>query len=567
VNINNFEEQVNKTILERGIDYFESGYITHLQNISSAEWLAEVEGNYGNYNVEIELDDKNNIDSYSCNCPFEGPICKHVVAVLLAIKEELNSPKLKTKTNPPEWENIIKNTPEQKLRTFLLDFAKSNREIQHELVVHLAKLPKEVNTAKYSSIVTQAFGAAEGRYGYIEYRDTYAAMRPIQSLLHKAKEHISKSNLYEAFSIVSAIAPQCIDVIEYIDDSNGECGGAINEAFELTGDILNANPDKNLANIIFDWLFEQVQNPNYNDYGCGDDLEPLFFSWVNNQARFEIAYQLIDEQIDKAKKEEGWSSQYKLIKYLKHKVELLTREGKQAEADQVIEENLYLSDFRQMRIKEAISRNDIETAIAHINMGIDQAKKDNYPGTVHSFKDMLLEIFNNENNTENIRWLAKELFMENTNSINYYKTYKSTFSPDEWDKPCEEIIQELAKTKKRDYWGSVFSSDLAAVYIEESMWENLFKEVKNSNNINVLEKYLQYLAPHYPNQLIPIYESAIQKFAEQTGRNIYATLVGYLKNMARLKGGDTVAKELMLALLEKYKNRPAMKEEFKKLKW
>lgn len=566
MNINNFEEQVNKTILERGIDYFESGYITHLQNISSAEWLAEVEGNYGNYNVEIELDDKNNIDNYSCTCPFEGTICKHVVAVLLAIKEEQDFPKPKTKTNPPEWENIIKNTPEQKLRTFLLDFAKSNHEIQHELVVHLAKLPKEVNTAKYSSIVTQAFGTAKGRYGYIEYRDTYAAMRPIQNLLNKAKEHISKSNLYEAFSIVSAIAPQCIDVIEFIDDSDGECGGAVNEAFELTGDILKANPDDKLTNIIFDWLYEQLQNPSYNDYGCDDFLEPVFFECANNQERINKAYQFIDEQIEISKKVEGWSSQYKLIKHLKHKVELLTREGREAEADRIIEENLYLSDFRQMRIKEAISRNDIETAIAHINKGIDQAKKDNYPGIVHSFKDMLLEIFNNENDTENIRWLSKELFMENTNSINYYTIYKNTFSPDEWDKSCEEIIQELAITKKRDYWGAVFNSDLAAVYIEESMWENLFSEVKKSNNIHIVEKYLQYLAPHYPNQLIPIYESAIQKFAEQTGRNIYAALVGYLRNMARLKGGDTVAKQLMLALLEKYKNRPAMKEEFKKLK-
>jgi hypothetical protein len=37
--------------------------------------------------------------------------------------------------------------------------------------------------------------------------------------------------------------------------------------------------------------------------------------------------------------------------------------------------------------------------------------------------------------------------------------------------------------------------------------------------------------------------------------------------MAKLKGGLTAAKALKESLLEKYKNRPAMKEEFKILNW
>lgn len=33
MNLNNFETQVNTTILERGIDYYENGYVSQLEKI------------------------------------------------------------------------------------------------------------------------------------------------------------------------------------------------------------------------------------------------------------------------------------------------------------------------------------------------------------------------------------------------------------------------------------------------------------------------------------------------------------------------------------------------------
>ena len=55
--------------------------------------------------------------------------------------------------------------------------------------------------------------------------------------------------------------------------------------------------------------------------------------------------------------------------------------------------------------------------------------------------------------------------------------------------------------------------------------------------------------------------------AEDTGRNIYVALMQYLKKMATLKGRLNAAKALKKSLLNKYKNRSTMKEEFKKLNW
>lgn len=567
MNLNDFETQVNPIILDRGIDYYENGYVSNLQKFSTGEWVAQVEGNYGNYHVKISLTKDNNIVHHHCNCPFEGVVCKHLIAVLFAIKEEQSKPESETGINAPEWESIIKNTPEQELRNFLLDFAKTNQAIQHELIVQLAVLPEKTNTAKYEALVEQIFYSASDRYGFIDYRGNTAAMHPILNLLYKAKEHITNGNYYEAFSIVSAVAPQCIQAIQNMDDSNGECGGAINEAFELTGKILQNTQNPGLTDTIFNWLLEQVQHADYDDYGCADNLEPVFFEWANNQERREKAYQFIDKQITKLNKGNGWSSQYNLTKYLKYKVSLLKKEGKLDEAEQIIEENIHLSDFREMRINEAIEQNKIEEAISHIKKGIEQANKDNLPGIVHKLKVKLLEIHKNAEDKIKIRELSKELFLENTGRIDYFRIYKNTFNKEEWCLPCGEIIKEIAKSKKSNYFGPIFPQDLASIYIEESMWEELFKEVKRSNSIAIVENYYKYLANDFHSEMIPLYKHAIYKYAENTGRDNYITLVKYLKNLAALKNGKSEAIKLRNELLVRYKNRRAMKEEFNKLGW
>jgi hypothetical protein len=569
MNLANFEEQISSVILDRGRDYFESGYVTGLQQLSTGEWVAEIEGNYGNYNVEINLDDNGNIGDYSCNCPFDGPVCKHVAAVLLSIREEQKSAKLMTKAkkNSSEWEHIIANTPEKELRSFLLGFAKKNRELQDELVINLSTSPKKLDIPKYRKMIAHTFDATAGRHGFIEFCDAFAAMRPVYSLLEKADEQIQKGNLHEAFSIAAAVAPECLDALECMDDSNGQCGGAVTMAFETIDKILDVCNDEHLSNVIYDWLLEQVQNPDYDSYGCADELEPIFFGRADNPVRIEKAFQFLDKQLSALEKSNDWSSQYQQTKYLKYKIEFLEKEGKQDEADQIINSNLHLSDFMKMKIEQALSRNDYQAAIQYINDGIAQAEKDNHLGIVHQFKDQLLEIYQKQKDQKNIRKISRELFDENRNSINYYRIYKQTFEAVEWPDNCEEIIRKITKNRVKTIWGFGLQSDLADIFIEEQMWDRLFNEVKQANQIEITDKYSQHLKNDYPGELIILYRSSILKYAENTGRNIYEEIVRYLKRMAKLKGGGTVAKELMLELLEIYKKRPAMKDEFKKLNW
>ena len=83
--LDNFESCVPYRILLRGEEYYEIGAVSELEEDSPGEWTATVEGTE-NYSVEISMDGKE-IKSWYCDCPYDGEICKHVVATLLAIRD------------------------------------------------------------------------------------------------------------------------------------------------------------------------------------------------------------------------------------------------------------------------------------------------------------------------------------------------------------------------------------------------------------------------------------------------------------------------------------------------
>ncbi len=565
MNIQNFETQISEVILERGKGYFKKGAILEIERVADHKWVAEVEGNYGNYEVEIVLDKKQEIIDYSCDCPFEGDVCKHIVAVLLTIRKELKGMGSIKKTEVPEWEVIIKNAPEAKLRDLLLKYARKDKSIRNEIVIALGEVKNEINMEKYRKIISQGVYSAIGNSGYLDYRSLPKALKIVDKLFSEAQKHLANKKYHEAFSILSAVAMECVDNMEYIDDSDGECVGFIEGSLSLIDTILKSNSDKMLNDAIFNWLLEQMKNEEYNNFDMGYELEALFFDYTKKINKLESAYQYINEKIKLANKKDGWSKTYDLKKYLKYKMDLLKEEGKNAEAEEIINNNIHLDDFRKLKIEQAIKNKDFTNAITLLNKGIIQARNENYAGTVKEYKELLLSVYKKTNDTENIKLISKQLLDEDF-SIENYRNYKKNFLPNEWESECLKYITKFSQKKSS---GSNYSSssNLALIFIEEKMWDKLFEIVKSSKSIRVIEDNQKYLKENYSGELIILYEKAILKYAENTGRDIYSNIVTYLHNMAKLENGEAQAIRISSELLETYKNRKAMKEVFSKLNW
>jgi len=86
IHIDRFEEEVHFLMAERGKEYYDANLVLMLKQTQDG-WTAVIEGNE-TYQVLLEGHDV--ITQWHCTCPFEhGPVCKHVAAVLYAVRDEI----------------------------------------------------------------------------------------------------------------------------------------------------------------------------------------------------------------------------------------------------------------------------------------------------------------------------------------------------------------------------------------------------------------------------------------------------------------------------------------------
>jgi len=85
--LEDFESWVSQSMLSKGENYWVEDNVQNLEQ-DGETWAADVYG-MNNYLTEVTI--KNGqVTEWFCDCPYDhGPICKHVVAVLFAIRDEI----------------------------------------------------------------------------------------------------------------------------------------------------------------------------------------------------------------------------------------------------------------------------------------------------------------------------------------------------------------------------------------------------------------------------------------------------------------------------------------------
>ncbi len=161
MHLTTFENEIPGIILQRSKSYYEDGAVTDLQDMENGQYFAIVEGN-DDYEVDLRLSDDGEVLDCSCNCPYDGGICKHVIAVLYQVREEalVGQPPEKASGQSP-WKNIISFVPEDELKKFV-----------KEMLMDIYK--KQNNTKELRAIAKELYysGRYEMKY-YREYKTTF----------------------------------------------------------------------------------------------------------------------------------------------------------------------------------------------------------------------------------------------------------------------------------------------------------------------------------------------------------------------------------------------------------
>lgn len=583
ITLDNFESNVPYKILMRGLNYYESDCITELEETSQGEWEATVEGTES-YEVEISMDGRN-VESWYCDCPYDGGICKHVVAVLFAIRDDMEKvqrsafSKKTFKPVIPVSEKIVEYSlpedsvdipqllkfvvPEQ-LKQFVCDYAAKNQEFKESLLenivvksLKLSETPSDYNLEIQHVFNTTKFSTGRGRYSrYDDFEyDWITIFNKVDSFLAKADILLKSGNLDGAITILLQILRS---IGESYDESllyedNVYVSGYCERVSDLIMNIVQHPQTSELQkNNILQELREIAELSTYRDYDIFDIDELIMNINILVQSP-DKAINLIDSLLEERKES------YDLYKLVLRKIELLDRLNEQKKAANVISQYLYLPEIRRSEIEKLMLDGQYPKAIKLADEGIVLAQKEHHIGTVDEWLRLKLDIYELSDNAREVINTCRQLFIHNNGSLEYYRKLKTLIPAKRWKAFLNEMMEG---TKFSDYF-SYGGNIKADILVEEKDDEHLFQLLSSvkSGQLDALMKYAPYLKNSHSKQLLPMFASNIRVYAENNlGRNHYEYVARALLCMRNLVGGKAAVGSLVEEFRIKYKRRPAMME-------
>ena len=129
MNLYNFMNEIDETILNRGLRYFKDGHVLGTKVLSNG-WVEVLVVGHDDYTVSVQLADDGTILKANCACPYRGgPICKHEVAAFYSLSHSFTP-----KESP--LASLLKSLPMETLVAELLKVADENPMIYERLMAY-----------------------------------------------------------------------------------------------------------------------------------------------------------------------------------------------------------------------------------------------------------------------------------------------------------------------------------------------------------------------------------------------------------------------------------------------
>lgn len=579
--LQNFDKQVNPTILQRGKQYYNNENVTSIEETGNGIWSAEVEGTEI-YQVEVTVKANDEISDYSCDCLYDGGICKHVVAVLFTVQSEIKNARGKPKKDEKKdvFETLLQSVTNNDYQNFIRYYAAKNKNFKTEFELFFADRDSRIDVEKKYSELLQKLIQKYSSRGCIEYRASFGLSKEIDKLLGTGLGYVAKNNFRDAFALAKAVLKPMMEAIQNCDDSNGNLGGNIDSAIELLERIIDADTVAiNIKEELFNFLLKELNEKIYFDYGdFGYHLFSLFQKLAVQLDKAAALLTFVDAQVLKLTGEnDGYRKEY----FQKSKIEFFQQTGKNDEAEKLVQQSMDIVEVRMEVINKTISKKDFATAKKLVAEGIKIAESKAHPGTVAQWEKELLRIAMLEKDTATIRHYTKHFSFDRGFSVEYYQQWKNTFTAPEWKATIENYINETIQNVREEWNKNKHKSwrpasyppllqTLAPIYILEKYWDRLLALVQQVNNLNTTLEYHQQLLKDYPSELLAIYLPALEEYGvHANGRGEYTDLVNKMKNIIKdIPQGERKILNIAKRLKERFSvkpRRPAMIEELDKI--
>lgn len=566
--LSNLEEQTTNVIYNRGKEYFDNGAVAVLEEIEDDLWQAEVDGT-DIYEVSIVLDKKQNVKEYFCDCPYEGDLCKHVVASLLALREMLTIAIKPSETKKLNFNQFLKKITNDELIAFVKNYAAKNKGFKTDFEFAFAEKDENFDfIGRYEELIKKAIKKHTSR-GFIEYRSSIALAKELTVTLEKIQELVLNGNLHDAFQITIILLKSSLIALTDADDSNGSIGGIVEDCILTIDQIVQKSPI-DLQEQVFTFLSTELKNSKYFDYGdFGETMFDIYYQLTLKLSKSKEFLVFIDAKISK---HDSRYNEYSNKFFVLRKISFLKEIGQIEEVKLLTQKNIATVEIRQAEIDRLIKLKDYNQAKNLVDDGIKIAKAKSHAGTENSWLFQLLRIAVLQNDIVSVKKFTKFFAFNNGFDKIYYRKWRATFSTQEWAIVIENHIKETidfwGRKSKKTHWFDFrpsLLSVLGGIYIEENYRDRLWDLVKIKTNLNTIMSYHAFLVANYETELLNVYLTAIEEEAKiANNRSHYRDLVKTMKKLFSITPTykDAIINKAM-ELKKQYPYRPAMLDELK----
>lgn len=566
--LDNFDSTIDAIIVQRGQAYFADGAVESLEEDPPGTWAASVEGSE-DYEVEVILSGRKVTDHY-CDCPYEGgPVCKHVVAVLYALREQSDKPAAKPrKASPLSFEGLLLKTDLEELRQFIRHEKQQDHRFKERFMLFFAQKDPNLDIGgKYEDRLRQLIRDNSKR-GFMEYRQTFEFSKDVSPILQAAETALAQQNYHDAMAIGQVICRETMQLIPNTDDSAGNISSVLWSGISILQKIAEApTVSPELLERLFHYTEEALPNKYWFEYGdFGYDLLKVAEK-AALRTEPDAYLRLLDTLAAVCIDQYSYSQQEH---FKVSRIRFYEATGRSKEAEKLIAANLDILEVRRDEVQKAVQKKAFARAKQLVAEGIQIAEAKRHHGTVSQWEETLLAIARAENDVATERHLTRKLTFDRGVNIKYYQQWKATYSAAEWPAIIEAHIQSVIATEtsrprgmtRGDLEYSLYIR-LAPIFIQEEQWERLVEVAANYCSESTLATVHPYLVKRYPEKMLAMYLRVIESLGDAaSNRKEYQHIAALMKKAKHdIPGSRSTIENLAIQLMRKYPRRPAMLEE------
>jgi len=443
-------------------------------------------------------------------------------------------------------ENILNSLSIEELRSYILQNASKYEKFVDNFISNFSR---EIEKHRYEEHLAKIKNAITEPFKCYNKKGVYSEEMSIAGMLEKCHIEINvfleEKNYTDAIRELIAIVEVIGELYENYDDLEGIIANECQKAINLLMDIFK-NEEKCPKQIKIEAhrkIDILAKNSNYEDFDLGD-LDSVLLLLSIQLSSVDEGLRILDSKIEGS---EGWKKSF----YIFSKIDLLHESGMFAELEKIVDDYIAIPEVRKYKLGKLIDSAELDKVVELLLEGIKLAENEHSRKLEIEWKDLLLDVYIEQNNKIKIKELAEDLFYNGYDPRRYFPVLKKYTPHEEWDTTIKRLVNSL---KEPERYGGI-NNIKAWIYINEKMWNPLW-DLVNKGDLETMFKYENFLKQHFGEKLLVALTIKLKEYvAKSSETKHYLFAANILTNMRLYPKGNKVVNDLIFEFYMKYADK------------